>query len=827
MKKGISIFLVFLSFSWGVNSFAEFSWGVNSFAESWVAEPKRALAVEWKLPKFVGRDFWTLLEQDWFGLPGVKDERFVQDSGLNNVKLPLVKKNWNPPRVLALKEIEIYESGSGKNLALEAKFELSSKEKETVFFYPERINDGQKDKSVFISADPRFIKKRYQPVTAEVIVTMPKPYSLEKIFIYHGVKSQLCLHSVRISVLKNGNWVPVKYQQQENHSLIQINFNEAVKSKSLRIECLSNIPTIKIGAFSPEVSARCKKYPFYPWCHFRLNQGTLLGLTPENFDRESWSDFLKEYQNTFMGFSLEEWDSNLFQILRRKNPGESLYRDLKEYFPECTGYTNRQEVAEVVRNVWEHQSSLLFNKVWGLSGQLNFPQYGVEWGGRIAGMELAGNSPNFPHRTNLMFTRSAGRQYGKPWLMYLAYYYGSSTANSRVKKKLPGKQQWYDGLNYGIAPSLGRRIFFLSYYLGANFLTFESQPWGQVKEEEDGRCVLTEHGKAIKDIYHWAHSKEGERGTSYTPVLFLLDYTHGLAEYRRGKVWNVWYTLPFEDADYMAEHYIRTIDPYYGAAVGDFPPYSPNLHNSKLGDIFDVFFANPPGGIIRKELLDKYPVVILLGDINISRKLAERLKKYVREGGTLLVNSEQCKSGLQDSSFLGLRLLGDSIEEDGMKIRKVQLEGAKTLLSSSLGLPLLTKYTYGKGNLLFTTPYYMLLKNKKEPSPLIEKILLKLQDEVLPFKVEGDIEFLFNRVDVGTWKVILLNNKGVLKQPTESVERKDFSYTAKVNLSVPAKAAVREVLAKTSLQESVKEGNKVLSLTVPPGEIRVVEIKWR
>ena len=119
----------------------------------------------------------------------------------------------------------------------------------------------------------------------------------------------------------------------------------------------------------------------------------------------------------------------------------------------------------------------------------------------------------------------------------------------------------------------------------------------------------------------------------------------------------------------------------------------------------------------------------------------------------------------------------------------------------------------------------MLLQDKKKPCPLIERILLKLQEEVIPVQVAGDIQFLFNKIGPDTWNVVLINNKGVLKEPNESFEKRDFSYMAQVKISTPQGAEAREILAEDSLKETIVNGKKIISIAVPPGDIRIVEIR--
>jgi len=789
---------------------------------TWVAQPRRAENVDWPIPSFAGRDFWTLLSSAWWDLPGLKDEQFVQDSGLWGVMLPFVDKE-NMTRTLAIKEIEIYQANLKENTASRSDFKFSAGETNTLFFHQERINDGDKQRCVFISADPRPVKERYRPARASIRATLPTNNPVNEIAIFHGSDGKARLESVEFYAVVNGKervkMAPSRIQSDS--AVLRASFTNAPATGELLIECVSVKTLIKIrpalDSLSPQLEKHCQKYPFVPEESFRLNSGHVMGLNADNFDPVSWDTFLRKYQTTYMGLCLGEWDSNLFHLLYlyTNNP---VYKDLKSYIAD---YSNRKEAEEAVRTIWKYQRETLPGPIWGLSGQMNSTQYGLEWGGSIACMELCGGSPDFPHRSNLLFARGAARQYNKPWMLYLAYYRNMSDTNSKGKGK--GPTGWWSGTDFGIPPSLGRRLLFLSYYLGTSFQTFEAQPWGQVKQEGvNGPCALTGNGKAVKDIYTWVHGANGQRGTYYAPILLLMDYLHGHFSWTR-KEWKTWDTLPFEDGDYMAEHFLRAIDPFYGTSP-DNPPYSANLHNSKLGDIFDVFFANPPSGSVNAKLLGKYPVVILLDDINISAELAGRLKEYVAEGGTLVINSAQCKGDLNNEQFLGLDLLPESVDEDNMKIRKVKLTGACALIATASGLPVLTKNAHGKGHVLVATPHFMLMQNKQAANPLIEKILLQLQAEVLPMKVEGDIEFLFNRMADGAWRIILLNNKGVRKLESESVETFDAAYTAEVSVTVPADVQAKELMANESLAETVKADEKVITLKVPPGDVRVLDI---
>mgnify|MGYP000141495288 CR=1 FL=1 len=153
----------------------------------WVAQPRRALDIEWPPPVFAGRDFWTLLDPEWLELPGLKDEEFVRGSGLMNVRLPRVKEHVLPQRVLVFREIAVYQGGAPENTASEATLAFIPEEAETVVLQAEHASDGRSDTSAFVSADicdstivPLSYLESSSPapdvIGARIFRTMPAPF---------------------------------------------------------------------------------------------------------------------------------------------------------------------------------------------------------------------------------------------------------------------------------------------------------------------------------------------------------------------------------------------------------------------------------------------------------------------------------------------------------------------------------------------------------------------------------------------------------------------------------------------------------------------------
>lgn len=772
--------------------------------ESWVADPARGSKVEREKIEFMGKGFWYLLEPQWNQLPGVNTEKFVRESGIWRAKWDMTRKNGNPPRVLLLRDLKVYAENEGRTEAVSANIEVKPVESGTKIYHPENLPDGNSDTLCAVSgsiADPR---KRFQPVGAEITVKFKKPTTLKRLLLSYGDKDNPEIGNVKFII--NGEELKNVSTKRENGVLSAL-FGDAPRAETLSILCESAPFLIQLEDFPPELSEQLLRRPFVS----HLMRPVPFGLTPENFERKESEKVLGKYDKSHIGIMFAEWDSQAF--FQSWNPRNMFFNELNEFFgPEPR---NREDSEKCLHRFWNWHKSIFFDRIWGMSGAVGFPQYGMEWGGRVAGLELTNHTSTIPHRTLLRYTAGAGRQYGKPWLLYLAYYLGKFSPNSTRGTPDPKSRQWTEGPDAGIAPSFSLRVFMTGYFMGMNFLSFEAQPWGQSEKTADGGIRLNENGKVLKEFYEWTQSPAGTRGDWYTPILLLVDYHHGMMR-RDGKIWG--HEISMEKGDLMGEHFRRAIDYCDGqSAAWNTPPYSHNMHNSPLGDIFDTAFGNPPSGTYPD--FAEYPVVILTDDIRINPELSSRLEKYVIGGGTLVMNSIHQKAF--PAGMMPTKILENTVPEDGLVIPKVNLNGCTVIMKSQKGLPFALKYRYGNGNVIMTLPEYLLGTDKEQPTPYIAKMLESLQREVMPFHVEGDVQFIVSRIDAAHWKLALINNKGVLKEPWERKEKTDPAYTAGVTVTLPAGASVSEVYRGSTLR---KDKEKV-SLEVPPGEVRVLDIR--
>lgn len=779
----------------------------NVIKSDLVASPGAAVNVRWPKHVFMGKDYWMMLNKELSSQKGVAHEKFIRESGYTHIQSPWLPTM--PQRCMAIREIEIFQGG--KNIAGKVKLKISSSEREVRFLDVEKFTDGNLNTSGWIMGSLKEFRSSHSAVPFEIDIILPSGKAIEKIVIHTG-KTTLPLKHLAASV--NGRELDALHAKRpDSYSLT---FAQAPRTKNIHLNGMVQQVIYRVGDLSAATKQLVKGKPFTHH-HFKFRERHA-DINPDNVDRRSIQRFRRKYPN-FIPETIAEVSANFYQI--RNNP--KLFRDRleKQGAVVSTYDRNRYEAEATLRKNWQRYIDL-FGEMNMLEGGLPSVQYYYEWGVKLCFAEAMNESAHFSNRNLMMFTRSGARQYSRPWGFYQTSYGNGTYADSRYPEKVAleraKKRPWHPGEDFGISPSYNQRILFLAYYLGANFQEFETDKYGFTKENKDLTWSLTRSGKLVRDFYNWISRPEAKRGEFYAPVLLLNDYYHGNWEWKRRAQWNVWYLYPYEESDYMLKSVIDIVDPPTGS-FARMKEFSNGMRNSKYADIYDSFFANAPTGVITQAELGKYPVVFLLGAIRNTPGLSQNLQDYVKKGGTLVINAAQMN--LLPEKFAGVKLSRTRISSGRMQIHKITPAGADVLLKTAAGVPLITRYRQGKGHVVLTTPHYMLdIKNKKQPLKLLEILLEKLQSEVLPVRVDGDIQYCFNKMEGKKWKLILFNNKGTFKPPMRTCEEFFPEYAQKVTLSLPAGATAREIHLKVPVKT---DGNKA-ELVVPPGQVAVVEL---
>jgi hypothetical protein len=124
-------------------------------------------------------------------------------------------------------------------------------------------------------------------------------------------------------------------------------------------------------------------------------------------------------------------------------------------------------------------------------------------------------------------------------------------------------------------------------------------------------------------------------GVSWNPVAIVMSWHNGLVYYGD----KAFYRYPYNDGEQMSRELLhrvayqftekKTITDEFGAT-----PY---------GDIFDVLRLDTPKGPVDGALLQNYPVVFLAGEQNFTPDVVKTLETYVKNGGTLILNTAMIK----------------------------------------------------------------------------------------------------------------------------------------------------------------------------------------
>jgi hypothetical protein len=456
------------------------------------------------------------------------------------------------------------------------------------------------------------------------------------------------------------------------------------------------------------------------------------------------------------------------------------------------------------------------------------------WGTRLLGMETAAVVPNTAMR--IAFTRGAARQYGGAFLYYHAPNFGDTATTFTNAQNFAGPAHFYHS-RYGasMGPSLSwyRKNYYLFYMAGASAIYLE-QGFDQFFKPEPGEhpFQLNPLGRITEEFLQFAE-KHPERGAPYTPVAFLLDPAHGfeMTDYPH---------LPFGVSPInRSDRALRELfgATYYPALVNEGEPATADRQtfvNSIFGDIFDVLVASEE----QADAISAYRALVVGGDIEITPRWIERLKNYVREGGTIVLNVAQLKGIPED--FVGVRVLNSKNEADDAKCmapgepaselsgqmfryERVELRGAATLIATETGDPLVTVQKIGKGRVVFCA-IPDLLGLDERMTPAAAHMLVHLLSDASPVRVVGDVQHLVNRSSTG-WIVTLINNRGVYK-PQQGLAQVNRAEVADVTIELSGTRIGRATEWTTDAElKPTKDGpRELLRVQIPAGGVRVVEL---
>jgi len=461
------------------------------------------------------------------------------------------------------------------------------------------------------------------------------------------------------------------------------------------------------------------------------------------------------------------------------------------------------------------------------------------WGAETVGYESSVmTSSMIGMRT--AFLRSAARQHGRKTATYRSCNFGDSSTIFTSETHWYAKPENIFDNYYSVYSGAGMTWykFDLWYqYMAGSSLFYHEQgfdefwtPGGTSAAGQWG-LQLSPKGKLVDRFLRLtAPERRFDRGVPFTPAAILVDFAH-------------WW----DPADYMPRPFHskapaarltlhdRAMQGLFWTAYHPIGPESEKpitalnetYVHGVFGDVFDVIYAYPD--VKLWTTIETYPVVFVGGDIELTAEEGERLRRYVEDGGTLVVAEGQLQG--PGAAAFGLPRLGRSGEADGyrwlggdvqpsQRFRFRELAGGRALAVTGDGKPFCAAFDQGKGRLVFLSVPYA-LGIDQEPIPVLARLVAHATRGLLPIQVAGDVEWSLNRSQDG-WMLTLLNAAGQLK-PQQGIYPTDFGENR--TLTVTARFPIKSVRDRLLESDPFEVKDNAFTCIVPAGGVRILEIK--
>ena len=531
------------------------------------------------------------------------------------------------------------------------------------------------------------------------------------------------------------------------------------------------------NGFKQDVNACVKNDLYYMVTHLRgLGVETKAGgynmggnTDPLGPDTKEVQDYIKNKGGKlFVGYHAEELDADWVQSSIKAVFADRIQGLFDFETPGQARIKYENELARLKKQANDMGGRLISNQC--MSHHLNAFRANNE----IVIAELLEHLPTT--ELQLAYLRGGANQFGGDFGVWVSPWYdGVPSADTGL---------WVNPLaqpGMGHKSSSFRRCIYESYVSGARIITAqETEPLFA----RDGRGGYQDvlWGTELKNFWKYAKNHQ-ERMTPIVSTAIMIDRDNGWEPGHFGGFTTddtVWGKLPLQLGDKMLGQYMNTFLPGY-ARTEDAQP------NRK--DLYPGFFASTPAGPFDMIATDcsvsrmsKYPLLILMGDIKMNPTLLENLKKYVSQGGTLVINGYQSmyKSHfVEDPEFYGFQfanfsdnwLLGDRISPSGLiKLNQEMpyinkksfsdeyactltglVKGAEIIATDANSNPAVVRNQFGKGKVYLTLTEYMMNgygTTKKQLSfynEFLRSLALSAESPIkaMPATVNGTDDFAF------------------------------------------------------------------------------------
>jgi len=592
------------------------------------------------------------------------------------------------------------------------------------------------------------------------------------------------------------------------------------------------------------------------------------------FRTEEAREWQKEWGDAFIGLVHLEGNWN---VVKRYYVNDQWPALVNMPFP-----ANKEESYRLIEAYFKKY--LLLDDLPVLPGSIGFlDHHTLRWGAR-ATTTYFGSNPLYAQLQSA-FARGAARQFGKFWHVYYAnwgvcvtmklkgegaggnfdggtlFNYRSLDLNSCTifyMELYKTNKYSYAGAQFGADVKASMRPnYYYCYMAGANSLQNESDGsrfrYAGYDPHSPPELPLIRNFREDKiypspvvDLYREidAYVKKQPRGIPYTPFAVLLDRHHGYIQPNSATYFTF---APLERGDYQINALFDTMFPFERSYrninlaqkakfLREIPAECNCFINLPYGNIFDVLNND-----CSQDILSAYPVVLLTGLQGEWPDLTDKLVRYVKNGGTLVMDVSQIRkempaemigaetSGEMKKGRAHVDLEGNKEEEEEYSYQKVKLKNGEALyLDSESRAPLLVRAKYGRGVVLLSAvPQYLdnREKDKAKALKLYDIMLRRMIEEVMPVKVRvlsGGIDYSLNKRGK-EWLVTLINYDGVTHGMGRPVEV-DKAKTARIRVEAEGKYDEAEDTISGEKMKSEYEGRTILNVSVEPGEIKIIKL---
>ncbi len=487
-----------------------------------------------------------------------------------------------------------------------------------------------------------------------------------------------------------------------------------------------------------EVEKR-KLYVFDCW-------GTIPGCKKGTKGGSSWviPDEAHNYLTERLGKYFLGWDNG-------ENDGRWFWQSTRIW----PAPVSRKEVYEYFLCWFKPFLSDLKNYANVLCG-LTYPHYFAKMDShRMIGAEFIQGLPSVPMWA--AWVRGAARQYQKLWMAGISIFdmFGYKSFEDDKFRDLnyrsgfdmgKGNPHAQGGPDRGPSMSLIKRVWYTLFIYGVNIEALEtsqffrpagpSQPSIPSADKDKEKDIAPEArmeylsplGKMQLQATSFCIKNERRRGVQYCPAAVLLDFYSGWAPPRHfysDSFYTVWGGIPYERGDHQIDLFLREMYPgyqncpYYRDGRGFLTP-------TPHGDIADVLLSD-----VRPEILSRYQVVPVLGEISVKGKLLRKISDFVKKGGIVIWSLPQLSE--EALKLSGIKWVGKETKEResrNVKTKKLHRElpfaasevvtsRIKVLLETGKRKPLVVSNRVGKGKIITVIVPFGLTCRIAESHPII------------------------------------------------------------------------------------------------------------